>query len=349
MKRSTRRLIFLAAIVIAGAAAGWWYFGRPMPLDVVRPARGNAVEAVYATGAVEPVFWAKVSSTSVGRIVEIKVKEGQAVKAGDILVRLDDREATARLEEARAALKFLKEELARYAKLAESNIASRQAYQRIVSQHAAAVAAEAAARQRLTDLTLRAPLDGDILRLDGNVGEVVKAGDVLVWVGKCCPMRIEAEVDEEDIPLVKKGQKVLVRADAFPGRSFIAVVGSITPKGDPVSKNYRVRITLPSDTPLRFGMTTEVNIIAREAENALLVPFSAVRAGHVWIVVEGRAKRVPVKTGIVGDRRIQITRGLTGDEAVIADPPAGLKPGTRVAPRRPAGDGAGDAAGAGAG
>ena len=319
----------------------WWFLGRPIQVAVAKPSRGDAVEAVYATGAVEPVFWAKVSSTGVGRIVEIKVKEGDPVKAGDVLIRLDDREATARLSEARASLKFLQEELARYSKLAESNIASRQAYQRIISQHAAAVAAEAAARQRLTDLTLRAPLDGDVLRLDGNVGEVVKAGDVLVWVGKCCPMRIEAEVDEEDIPLVKRGQKVLVRADAFPGKSFVAVVSSITPKGDPVSKNYRVRITLPGDLPLRIGMTTEVNIVAREAKNALLVPFTAVRAGHVWVVTGGRARRVPVKTGIVGDRRIQIVAGLKGDEVVIADPPTGLKSDARVRTRPLAMDGDG--------
>lgn len=333
MRRSLRRLLTVAVLVVVAGAAAWWFLGRPLPVGVVTPVRGDAVEAVYATGAVEPVFWAKVSSTGVGRIVDIRVKEGDAVKAGDILVQLDDREAKARLAETHAALKFLQEELARYAKLAESNIASRQAYQRIVSQHAAAVAAEAAARQRLTDLTLRAPLDGDVLRLDGNVGEVVKAGDVLAWVGKCCPMRIEAEVDEEDIPSVKRGQAVLVRADAFPGKSFTATVGSITPKGDPVSKNYRVRITLPGDTPLRIGMTTEVNIIVRQAENALLVPFSAVRAGHVWTVVDGRARRIPVQSGIVGDRRIQITGGLKGDETIIADPPADIADGARVAPR----------------
>lgn len=340
MKRSTRRLVILGVLVVVAGAAAWWFVGRPRPVAVVSPVRGDAVEAVYATGAVEPVFWAKVSSTSVGRIVEIKVKDGDAVKAGDVLIRLDDREAKARLAETRASLEFLREELARYAKLAQSNIASRQAYQRIVSQHAAAIAAEAAARQRLTDLILRAPLDGDVLRQDGNVGEVVKAGDVLVWVGKCCPMRIEAEVDEEDIPAVKKGQVVLVRADAFPGKSFRAVVSSITPKGDPVSKNYRVRITLPPDTPLRIGMTTEVNIIVREAKGALLVPFSAVRAGHVWVVVDGRARRTPVKTGIVGDRNIQVTGGLKGSEAIVADPPAGLKSGMRVNPRPVAKDGA---------
>jgi RND family efflux transporter MFP subunit len=327
--------IGITLVVLAVLAGGYYFFVASGPkVEVVQPTRGPAVEAVYATGAVEPVFWAKVSSTTVGRIVKIAFKEGQQVKAGDILLQLDDREARARLAEAKANREFLEKELKRVAQLLERKIASEQQYQRILAQHAAAVAAEAGAKQRLQDLTLRAPLGGEVLRQDGNIGEVVKAGDVLFWIGKRYPMWIEAEVDEEDIPRVRKEQTVLVRADAFPGKSFTAVVSAITPKGDPVAKNYRVRVTLPRETPLRIGMTTEINIIVKKDDNALLVPYSALRKDHVFVVRDGRARRRSVTVGIVGDSKVQIVKGLSETDRVIADPPTGLKDGARVRARQ---------------
>lgn len=332
--RRRNRLLIVAALVVVGAGAlGWYLFSRIPVVEVAQPTRGPAIDAVYATGAVEPVYWAKVSSTVVGRITEIRYKEGDKVKLGDVLFRLDDREARARVAEAVARRQFLAQELARYAKLALNNIASRRQYQEIVSKHAEAVAAEAAARQQLLDYTIRAPLSGEILRLDGNVGEVVRAGDALAWVGVREPMRIEAEVDEEDIPQVKKGQTVLVRADAFPGKAFEAKVTSITAKGDPVSKIYRVRITLPKGTPLHIGMTTEVNIVVRKHDDALLLPFTAVSGGRVWVVRDGRARRHTVETGIVGADRVEIVKGLAPTDRVIVNPPAGLEDGDRVIAR----------------
>ncbi len=331
-----RRLIFWLAVVAAAAAVGWYTLARPISVTASHPIRGPAVEAVYATGAVEPVYWAKVASTQVGRIAEIRVKEGDTVKSGAVLLRLDDREAKAKLAETEARERFLTAEVARMSHLAQRDFASQQQFQKATSEHAAAVAAANAARQRLEELTLAAPLDGEILRLDGNVGEVVRGGDVLVWVGHCCPMRIEAEVDEEDIPKVEKGQRALVKADAWPNRVFTAQVTSVTPKGDPVSKNYRVRITLDPDQPLHIGMTAEVNIILKEERNALLVPFTALRGDSVFVVDNGRARHRPVKTGIAGTQRIQIADGVSERDLVIDDPPPELKDGSRISVGEPA-------------
>ena len=335
-RRRWRRL-FLGAVVLAAAAGGAWYLlGGVTAVTAARPERGPAVEAVYATGAVEPTYWAKVSSTVVGRIAEIPVKEGDKVKAGDVLMRLDDREAKHKLAEAEAKERFLTQEVARMSMLAQRDFASQQQFQRTVSDHAQAVATVAQARQRLADLTLTAPLDGEVLRLDGNVGEVPRAGDVVVWVGQREPMRIEAEVDEEDIPKVQRGQQVLVKADAWPNRVFTARVTSLTPKGDPVSKNYRVRITLDPGQPLQIGMTAEVNIVVRETKDALLVPFSALRGEAVFVVDGARARRRTIKAGIVGTTKVEVLEGLKESELVVSDPPPGLKDGdfvkTRTAP-----------------
>jgi RND family efflux transporter MFP subunit len=338
-RRRWRRLAAAAAVLVAAGVGVWLATGGVTAVVASRPERGPAVEAVYATGAVEPTYWAKVSSTQVGRIAEIPVKEGQKVKIGDVLMRLDDREAKARLAELEARERFLAADVERMARLAQRDYASQQQYQRTVSDHAAAVAGTAQARQRLTDLTLIAPLDGEVLRLDGNVGEVLRSGDVVVWIGQREPMRIEAEVDEEDIPKVERGQKVLVKADAWPGRVFTASVTSLTPKGDPVSKNYRVRITLDPEQPLHIGMTTEVNIIVREVKDAMLVPFGALRGEAVFVVEGARVRRRPVKIGIVGTRKVEILDGIGADTLVVSDPPAGLKDGDYVRVRVPAAPG----------
>jgi RND family efflux transporter MFP subunit len=323
-------VLLLAAAVIWGVATA---LERPT-VTVVPVARGPAVEAVYATGVIEPVHWAKVAPTIVGRIAEVDRRDGAKVKKGDVLMRLDDREAKANLAQLEARLKFTREELERYQALVQRRIASQQAYERARSDHVQALAAVAAARQRLNDYTLTAPLDGIVLRHDGEVGETVSAGQVLYWVGREYPLRVVAEVDEEDIPLVRLGQKALLTADAFGERVFTGKVAEITPKGDPVNKNYRVRIAIPDTTPLRIGMTTEVNIVVRERQRALLVPFSALRNGAVFTVVDGRARRKTVNAGIVGDKRVEIRGGLLDGELVIVDPPEGLKNGDRVRAER---------------
>ena len=111
---------------------------------------------------------------------------------------------------------------------------------------------------------------GDFIPVNQPVFYLAKAG---------VPLRISADVDEEDIPLVKVGQKVLIRSDAFPSRVFTGEVLEITPKGDPVARSYRVRIELPADTALMIGMTAETNIVTAEKQDALLVPASAVSGG----------------------------------------------------------------------
>lgn len=328
-----RRRLWLIALGLLVLGAGGWAaitLTAGVSVSVAPVKRGTAVKAVYATGVVEPVYWSKVAPTIVGRIAQVLARDGDKVGRGQVLLRLDDRKAQAELARLMARLKFTREELDRYTELSRRRIASRQAYERARSDHIQALSAVAGARQQLTDYVLTAPLGGTVLRQDGEVGETVTAGQILFWVGKKTPLRIVAEVDEEDIPVVRAGQRALLTADAFGSRVFEGAVKEITPKGDPVNKNYRVRITVPDNTPLRIGMTTEVNIIVRKIEGALLVPFSALRKGFVFVVDNGRARRRAVVPGIVGERAAQIKRGVALGELVILAPPPGLKDGARV-------------------
>lgn len=330
MSKRAYLLFAVLLLTLVGAAGTVVWLTFSVPVQIARPARGPAVQAVYATGVVEPVNWAKVAPTGTGRLVEIAARDGAAVRRGDLLAKLDDREAQALLKELEAVEGFRKDELERYARLAKTSIASRQAFERTASEHARAVAAVAAARQRVRDLTLLAPMDGVVLRQDGEVGEVVETGEILFWIGRNRPLWIEAEVDEEDIPLIAVGQRAAIKADAFPRRNLDGAVREITPKGDPISKNYRVRISLPDDTPLLIGMTTEVNIVVQVTDNALLVPAGAVQVDHVWVVQGDRVQRRPVIVGIRGETMFEIAEGLDDGETIVLDPPEILEDGDRV-------------------
>jgi RND family efflux transporter MFP subunit len=325
-------LALLLIFALAGAGA-WFLLHQPLKAAVAVPIRGPAVEAIYATGTVEPVTWVKVGPTIPGRIETLACVEGATVKQGELLVGLEHATVEARVKEQEALLRFRQQEVDRYGALVKRDVASRQAYERALSELDQSRATLAAAQQVFEDTMIRAPMDGVVLRKEGEIGAVVKAGDAICWIGQATPLRVTADIDEEDAPRLKLGQRALITADAFPDRVIEGQVNEITPMGDPVNKSYRARISLPDDSPLLFGMTTEVNVIVRQADNAILVPPDALKAGAVWAVVDGLAHRVPVVTGVYGDNSVEIRDGLTGDELLILNPPADLAEGDAVRPR----------------
>ncbi|HWT08266.1 MAG TPA: efflux RND transporter periplasmic adaptor subunit [Roseomonas sp.] len=324
-----RRILFLLLLALA-AGAGWFWWTMPPAVAIAMATSGPALRAVYATGSVEPVHWARVGPAIRARVTEVMVEEGQRVTEGQPLARLDDREARHRVEEVEARARFADDEFARIRALVTRDIASRSALDRAEAEARAVRAAADAARRRLDDTIVRAPSAGLVLRRDVEPGEVVDTPASLFWIGEPRPLRVTAEVDEEDIAQVREGQRVLLRADAFPNQVLTATVGQITPKGDATRKAYRVRLVLPDDTPLLIGMTVEANIVLRQTDDAVLVPPAAVRDGRVFVVRRETVERRPVELGVQGPRAVEVLRGLARGEAVVLDPPAGLADGQAV-------------------
>src|SRR5262249_39411938 len=156
---------------------------------------------------------------------------------------------------------------------------------------------------------------------------LIQPGNAVFWMLCCDSLRVTAEIDEEDIGQVKPGQKVVIRADAFPNRVFQGTVGEITPKGDPVARSFRVRIRLPADSPLMIGMPTDCNIILAERQNVLLIPAAAVVEGKIWLVQDGVLAQRGVTLGVSGDKLVEVKSGLSGDELVVAKPGTGMREG----------------------
>lgn len=305
---------------------------RAPGVEMATAERGVAVEAVYATGTVEPVRYARVGAKIAGRVTDVLKQEGDKVEAGDILLVIDVTESYSQLQEAQARLQLADTELNRAERLRRSGNVSEAALDQARSVQAASSAAFRGAKARLDDHFITAPVAGEVLRSDLKikVGDMVQPSQTLYVVGDPDELQIDAQVDEEDIVKVAPGQKALIRADAFPGQVLEGNVIRMTPYGDPVGRTYRIHIELPRDTPFISGMTTEINIVVRQEADALLVPLSAISGNAVWTVRDGRAERVPVTLGAIGSGKVEILSGLEDGTSFIVQPPAGLKNGDRL-------------------
>lgn len=329
--------IFVAGVLALIGGVLWWLVG-PVAVSVVTPTHGPAVEAIYATGTVEPSVMLPIAPRQGGNLVELNVDEGGQVRKGQVLARFDDADLDNTVEELAARARYAQAQYRRNRELARRGFQAKLELDRVRAEMEAAEAALKRAGAQRGFLLLTAPADGSIIRRDGEVGQFIPAGQAVFYLSCCAPLRVTAEVDEEDIPRVRVGQKAVLRADALPGQVLDGEVGEVTPKGDPVARSYRVRIRLADPAGLRVGMTVDANLVVAERQNALLVPSSAVRNGAVWIVANGRLRRQPVRIGVAGAERTEILEGLAPDAQVVDAPAEDLREGraARIRPPSPA-------------
>lgn len=328
-----RRHLIIGMLLTAVAGGGYYAYAGFFPAQAVTTsiAKQAAVsEAVYGTGTVEPQRWAKVVPLQRRRLIDLCLCEGQAVKTGQVLGRQDDAEERGELRELEITNAQLQRDLDRAQKDRDKSSAAQAEYEQRWTQFEQSKSRISAQKVKLDSLVLRAPLDGMVLRRDGEVGEIAGPTDVLFWVGPPAPMQVVAEVNEEEINRLAVGQKAFLRSDAFAAQVLRASVAQITPKGDPTRKTFRVYLLLPPDTPLRIGMSVEVNIIFRERPDATVVPAEAVAGNAVQVVHNGRIEKVPVSIGIRGGRNVEITDGISRGMAVLSPARTDLAEGTRV-------------------
>lgn len=331
LKNTRRATWFAAVLAIAGAGIAALWFIRVPTVDMVQPSRGPAVKAVYATGTVEAGITVRIAPRVAARLVELSADEGAHVKAGQRLARLDDRDLRSALAEAEARLQYAESQSVRMDNLAASGFATRDRVEQARAERDAARANAARAREQLGFMALVAPAAGVVIRRDGEVGDFIAVNQPVFYLAsEGAAPRIDADVDEEDVVLLKPGQTVLIKADAFPDQVFKGAVTDITPKGDPLTRSYRVRIGMDADVPLRIGMTAEANIVISERRDALMVPAAAVHKDAVWLVKDGRLDLLPVKVGVRGAERIEILDGLAGDAWLVAAARDDFRAGQRV-------------------
>jgi RND family efflux transporter MFP subunit len=318
-------------ILVVMSLGGWlWWHEAPVAVTVVSPTRGPAVEAIYATGTVEPSVMLPIASRTAGHLIELPVDEGDQVRKEQTLARLDDSDLANTVQELDARARLAHLNLQRMQELAQRKVVATVDLDQARAELEAAEAVLRRAQAQRAFLTLTAPADGLILRRDGEVGQFIPAGQAVFYLSCCAPLRVTADVDEEDIPRVRVGQKVVLHADALPDQVFDGEVSQITPKGDPVARTFRVRIRLADPAGLQIGMTVDANLIVTERQDALLVPSTALQKDALWLVADGKLRRQPVRTGVTGALRTEILDGLTMDAQIVATPTEDLRDGAAV-------------------
>lgn len=312
------RWFWIVAVCVAAAGA-WWYLrhrpAEPGPaLQEVRVERGTLRRTVLATGVVEPQNRVEIKPPIAGRIEDVLVREGQAVRKGQVLAWMSSSERAALLDAARAKGEA---ELAHWEELYRA-------------------------------APLLAPLDGTIIARKVEPGQTVTAADaVLVLADR---LIVQAQVDETDIGLVQLGQRAEIDVDAYTGQTVPARVDHIAYEATTVNNVtiYEVDV-LPDQVPefMRSGMTANVTLLVALRENVLVLPSEAVRRenGHATVQVAGpggaQAAAVPVTCGLEDGKKIEIVSGLSEGDTVLVRafslPPATQKLTNPFAPMPPGG------------
>ncbi|HLT52951.1 MAG TPA: efflux RND transporter periplasmic adaptor subunit [Flavobacteriaceae bacterium] len=274
--------VVLLAFVAIGKKAGWFGQEEGKEVEIKKIAQIDIVEKVSATGKIQPEIEVKLSSEVSGEIIELPVKEGQQVKKGDLLVKVNPdiyqsnlnrsqaslQNVRAGLDQAEASLKEAKANYERNQTLFEKGIISKADWDKVVStyemaqankqsayygvQSAGATVSEA--RDNLNRTTIYAPMSGTISKLDVELGERVvgtqqMAGTEIMRVSNLNNMEVEVDVNENDIVKVQIGDSAIVEVDAYLKKEFKGLVTEIansaegTLTADQVT-NFKVKVRI---------------------------------------------------------------------------------------------------------
>ncbi|HEY4220279.1 MAG TPA: efflux RND transporter periplasmic adaptor subunit [Myxococcota bacterium] len=324
----------------------------PAPIDVkLDEVTSQAVpRTLTLTGSVVADRSSEVAANVSGRVVVAAVERGQSVKAGDVLVRVDNlvaslsaEVATAQSKSADAQVDLATKECARTEALYQKGAITAADYDRqktaCTAQLFSAQAAKAnvgLATKAAGDTSIRAPFDGVIGERYVNVGEYVQPSTKVASLMSIAPVRVSISVPESAVSMIKPDQVLAVQVSAYPDATFPAKVRFVAPALRANSRDLVVEAVCENkDKLLKPGMFATVRLNTGD-EDRPTVPAGDVRhdgsASMVFIAKDGHAVETVIQPGqTTKDDRVPILGGLASGDQVIADPPATLKDGAAIA------------------
>ena len=341
-----KKAVLLAAVaagLAAGAALGvfvprWLAPGAAPAQTSAKPLATPAAPARVAVAVVAEIPFARGlsavgslrSDESVvlrpevtGRIQSIEFKEGQPVKQGQALIRLDDSVPRAELAQARANLTLAQSHYRRAVELQGKGFVSQQARDESASTLKVQQAAVALAQARLDKMTITAPFAGIVGLRSVSVGDYVNQGQDLAPLEAIDPLKVDFRVPEMYLSKVGVGQQLTLRLDALPGQERRGLVYAVSPLIDAGGRSILLRATVANqDSVLRPGMFARVQLLFNE-DKALVAPEAALSPSgetqYVYRVRNGVAERREVTIGERREGRVEILTGVAaGDQLVVA-------------------------------
>lgn len=302
----------------------------PAPVRVLRVANTPHAAVEDVVGTVRPKLRARVEAKISGRVEQLLVNPGQAVKSGEPLAVLDAREIQARLEQAKALLSQAEKDYQRMLPLVQTNAISRQDFDATEARKRVAASTVTEAETMLGYTKINAPFAGVITRKLADVGDLAMPGKPLLEIEAPESLRFEADVPEALIGRIKLKDTLPVALNAVP-TPVKAVVVEIAPVADAGSRTYLVKLDLPSTDGVRAGQFGRVQVPVDSTETPM-IPASALTVNGqmelVKVVSEGRAVLRIVKSGKHSGDKVEIISGLDAGDALIIEGEA--KDGQRV-------------------
>lgn len=276
----------------------------------------------YATGTLEAQHATELRTQVSGRVTQLNMQDGTYVEAGQLLLKLDDREPQARLMQAEVNLREAQRQLQRYQRLQASQSISQD---QLDQQQASVDTAEAqllAARAEVERYSITAPFSGFLGEQKLTPGMLLDSGQVLTTLDDLSQMRVHFSLAEKHLSLLATGQKIQARVLAWPEQDFQGEVVSLGTRIDPVTRNLPVRGRLNNpDLLLRPGMLATLTLETTPRQSLLVPARSLTYDGDekaVFMVnAEGEVTRRLVEIGITRARQIEIISGLEAGDQVV--------------------------------
>jgi membrane fusion protein (multidrug efflux system) len=317
----------------AAPAAGGPPPGVPVKAQPVKVA--SADSQVTAVGTLLSAESVTIRPEIAGRIVDLHIKEGQAVAKGTPLVVLDDSEYRAQLAGSTANAKTEAQRYDRAKELMAKNFISQEAVDVAKGNMDRALSRKRQDETLVAKAVIHAPFSGVLGLRRVSPGAYVKAGDDIVQLDNIASLKLDFRVPESYTPKLKTGQSVHIRVDAFPNDTFEGTIYALDPAMDEKTRTVQARAQIPNpQLKLKPGMFARVAVLLETRENAILVPEQAIwpqgRETFVYRVVEGKAALTKIEIGTRRPGEVEVLSGLKPDDLVVTDGQIKIKDGAPV-------------------
>lgn len=317
MKSIARSLIFALALVstaIMAADALPVIIVKPHPVDLTIPAE-SVVEAVQQT---------TVGAQVAGRVLEVRADSGQRVTKGDLLMRIDAREAGEAARAAEAQYKVAKLNYERHQQLKEQKFVSQAAVDKARADFDAAAANRSAAGASQSHASIVAPMTGIVARRHVEAGDMAMPGTPLFTIYQPGSLRVTASIPQHRLPAMRGVSSARVE---FPelGKWVDASAIQVLPTVDAATHVAQVRVSLPALAEAVPGMFARVHFVTGRADKLTVPAGAVVRRGEVAAVyvqtADNRLVLRQLRLGeIVGQGEIEVLAGLAAGDKVVTDP-----------------------------
>lgn len=302
------------------------------------------------SGSIAPEREASVRAQISGSVLQTLVDQGQAVRAGQTLARIEAGglqdvflSARAGVTSANNSADIARRELERSQKLFAAGAIAERDMEQARRNRIAASAALADARARLAtaqkqvgNTNVTAPISGVVSERAVSAGDVVQPGAPLYTVVDPRSMRLEGSVPAELLSQVRLGAPVTFTVNGYPGRTFTGRVTRINPTADPATRQVRILISIPNAEGRLVGGLFATGRVASESKTGMIAPVTAVDSRSstpaVFRVKGGKVERVAVQLGVKDDasERVEIQSGVQAGDTLLVGAAQGITPGTIV-------------------